>query len=137
SNDLRHQSELTLFEILRARTRKDFKAAFAGTDTVEGTTVDQVAVSFDGLNLRLGIDPASGRVSSLAYQGRGAKGLWGEIVRTYSDYRTIDGITIPFKTKGMFNGQPDPDQSFSIESIAFNIKPDPAVFEKPKSEGAK
>ncbi len=53
-------------------------------------------------------------------------------MRTYSDFRTVDGLTQPFKTSGSFNGQPDPVQSYRIETLTLNAKIDPALFEKPK-----
>jgi hypothetical protein len=74
---------------------------------------------------------------SLAYRGRNhSNGEFGYVVKTFADYRNVDGLTLPFKTTGTFNGQPEPEQTYTLESISFNIKPDPATFGKPKSTGA-
>lgn len=136
-DDIRRQSELTALEIIRARHRPDFKAAYIGTEKRESGTTEQVEVSFDGLYLKLGIDAANGQIVSLAYRGRNrTNGELGDVVKTFADYRNVDGLTLPFKTTGTFNGQPEPEQTYTLESIAFNIKPDLAVFEKPKPTGA-
>jgi len=136
-DDMRRQSELTALEILRARTRPDFKVAFIESEKVKGATVEQLEVGFDGLYLKLGVDSANGHIVSLAYRGRNrSNGELGEIVKTFADFRNVDGLTLPFKTTGTFNGQPEPEQTYTIETIAFNIKPDPAAFEKPKPSGA-
>jgi YHS domain-containing protein len=123
------QNQLNPLDVLRARKHADFKAAFTGGDAA----VEQVAVMFDGISLRVGIEPSSGRIVSLAYRGRSrSTGEIGEITRTYSDFRTVDGFTYPFKVSGTFNGQPDPAQSYRIETLTLNAKIDPALFEKPK-----
>ena len=136
-DDIRRQSELTPLEILRARTRADFKVAYVGTEKIQNATVEQIEISYDGLNLKLGIDATNGQIVNLTYRGRNrSNGELGEIVKTFADFRNVDGLTLPFKTTGIFNGQPEPEQSYAIESIAFNIKPDLAAFEKPKPSGA-
>jgi YHS domain-containing protein len=136
-DDIRRQSELTVLEIVRARHRPDFKASYIGAEKRENGTTEQVEASFDGLYLKLGIDAASGQIVSLAYRGRNrSNGELGDVVKTFADYRNIEGLTLPFKTTGTFNGQSEPEQTYTLESIAFNIKPDPAAFEKPKPTGA-
>lgn len=134
--ELRKQARLTPLEILRARKTEGFKVAAVGTDAVDGGAVEQVAVLFDGLLVHLGIDIASGRVLSLAYNARhNQSGEFGDIKKLYSDFRAVDGLTVAFKTQGTFNGQPDPTQSYNLESVSFNIKVEPSLFEKPKPTG--
>jgi YHS domain-containing protein len=131
--DVMKQTRMTPLEVLRARKQANFKAAFIGSEKAGDTAVEQVAVMFDGIGLRLGIEPSSGHIVSLAYRGRNrSTGEIGEIKRTYSDFRAVDGLTQPFKTSGSFNGQPDLAQSYRIETLTLNAKIDPALFEKPK-----
>jgi YHS domain-containing protein len=120
-------------EMLRARHGADFKAIAAGAGKVGETMVEEVAVRFGGVYLRVGIDPATGRILSLAYRGRNRSGEVGEVVQTFSDFRVVSGLTLPFKASGTFNGAPDLDQSYTIESITINGQVDPALFEKPKT----
>jgi hypothetical protein len=92
-----------------------------------------VAVELDGTSYTLGIDPAAGQVLSLSYQRRGPEGTFGQFVQVFSDFRTVDGLTLPFKISATFNSQPWKDQSSTIEAITINGKVDPALFERPQT----
>lgn len=129
---VRKEFDRNVLSILRARRGDGFAAAATGTGTAGGTAVEQVAVSLDGVNIVLGIDPSTGRVLSLSYRGRGPGGAFGEVVQTFSDFRTVEGLTLPFKTNGAFNGEAEPSLSSSIESIVINGSVPPSLFEKPK-----
>ncbi|HEX5731647.1 MAG TPA: hypothetical protein VF131_02340 [Blastocatellia bacterium] len=122
--------------ILKNRKQASFKAFSTGPDKIGDTVVEQVAVETNGLKIRLGIDPATGRVLSLSYKGRGPGGTVGQITRTYSDFRTVDGFLLPFKIVGTFNGETDSQVSTTIEMITVNGQIAPAAFEKPKTAGA-
>jgi hypothetical protein len=122
--------------ILKNRKQASFKAFAAGPDKIGDTVVEQVAVETGGLKVKLGIDPATGRVLSLSFKGRGPEGAVGQITRTYSDFRTVDGLQLPFKIAGAFNGEPYPEAATTIESITVNGQIAPAAFEKPKTGGA-
>jgi YHS domain-containing protein len=123
--------KLKLLSILRARNNAGFKAIAVEPKALGATTLEQL-VEFDGLTLNLGVEPASGRIVRFAYRGRGPNYDFGEIVQTFSDFRKVEGVTLPFKISGTFNGQPEPTQSWVIESIKINEKFDPAMFERPK-----
>jgi hypothetical protein len=99
--------------------------------------VEQVAVELDGIKMMLGIEPSSGRILSLSYHERGPGGAFGDIVKTLSDFRAVEGLTLTFKTTTTFNGEPSPDLSAAVESIIINGKVDPAIFEKPKATGGR
>ena len=124
--------KLKFLSILRARSNTGFKAVAVEPKALGATTLEQLVVEFDGLTLTLGVEPASGRLVRLAYRGRGPNYDFGEIVQTYSDFRTVGGVTLPFKISGTFNGQPEPTQSWVVESIKINEKFEPAMFERPK-----
>ncbi len=120
------------FSILRARKGASFNPAATGSGKVGETVIEQVAVEIDGTSYTLGIDPATGRILSLAYQRRGPGGIFGQFIQVFSDFRTVDGLTLPFKVTATFNDQPWKEQSPTVESITINGKIDPALFEKPK-----
>lgn len=131
-SDMEKRLRRTPLEVLRARKQSDFKVAFTGIAKVGEATVEQVEVAFSGVRLRLGVDAATGRILSLAYRARHqGTGEVGEMVQTFSDYRTVDGLTLPFKVSGTFNGEADPEQAYAAESISINAKVDPSLFEKP------
>jgi hypothetical protein len=121
-----------LLVLFRARTRSDFKASAAGNDKVGETPVERLEVELPGFTTVLGIDPATGRVLSQTYHGRGPGGVLGEIAINYSDFRTVEGLSLPFKMNATFDGQPFPALSATIEAITINGQIDPATFKKPK-----
>ena len=53
----------------------------------------------------------------------------------YSDYRAVEGLQLPFTTRVTFNGQPDPSQSATIESISLNSPLDASLFAPKTPEG--
>ena len=118
--------------ILRARKGTGFKAASSGSSRVGETTVEQVGIEIEGTSYTLGIDPATGRILSLSYRRRGPAGDFGQLTKVFSDFRAVDGVTLPFKVTATFDTQPWKEQSAAIESITINGKVDPALFEKPK-----
>ena len=122
--------------ILKNRKEANFKAFAVGTDKVGDTAVEQVAVESGGHKVKLGVNPATGRVLSLSYKGRGPGGAIGQITRTYSDFRTVDGLLLPFKIAGTFNGESSSQTFVTIETITVNGQIAPAAFEKPKTNGA-
>ena len=94
--------------------------------------VEKVMVELQEARYTLGIDPATGRILSLSYNRRGRQGTFGEFIQTFSDFRAVDGLTLPFKVDATFDGQPWKNQSSTVETIVINGAIDPALFEKPK-----
>ena len=120
-----------LLVLLRARTRSDFKASVVSNGALTQSSLEGVDVELPGFNALIGIDPATGRVLSQIYRGRGPGGVLGEIAINYSDFRSVEGLSLPFKVTATFDGQPYPALSATIEEIAINRQIDPASFKKP------
>jgi len=120
NKDLNHE----LLVLLRARTRSDFKAWATGEKAVD--------VELPGFTTTLEIDPGTGCVVSQSYRGRGPGGVVGQIVINYSDFRTVEGLSLPFKTTATFDGQPFPALSATIETLKINGQIDPSSFKKPQ-----
>ncbi|HMV84806.1 MAG TPA: hypothetical protein PLD20_17705 [Blastocatellia bacterium] len=117
--------------ILRARV--GLKATYLGAGKVGETAVEQVAVELAGAPVVLGFETATGRLLSLSYQRHGPpQGAYGEFVQIFSDFRTVAGVTLPFKITAMFNGQLWKDQSSVIETLTLNGELDAKLFEKPQ-----
>ena len=114
--------------LLRARNRSDFKAWALGNSD---QSMERVEVEVAGFNTTLGIDPATGRVLSQTYRGRGPGGVVGETIISYSDFRTVEGLSLPFKITATFDGQPYPALSATVEAATVNGQVDPASFKKP------
>ena len=120
--------------LLRARQSAGFKAIALGAGKAGETAIEQVAIESDNGNYVLGIDPTTGRILSLARQQRGPDGSFGQLVQLFADFRTIEGLTLPFKITATFDGQPWQEQSATIGTVTINGAIDPKLFEKPKVE---
>jgi YHS domain-containing protein len=121
-------------EILRGRKQSDFKAYSVGQGKADDAAVELVAVEFGGIRGRIGIEASTGRILSFTYHGHStSNGEVGEIAELYSDFRTIEGLTLPFKITGTFNGEKVAETSFTVDEIQINSKLDTTIFEKPKS----
>lgn len=127
--DLEQQLQRKPLFLLRARA--GLKASYSGTGKVGDTPVELVTVELAGMPATLSLDSASGRLLRLSYQRRGPQGEYGEFAQTYSDFRTVDGVTLPFKLSATFAEKPWKDQSFTVESLTFNKAIDAKLFEKP------
>lgn len=125
-NQLNHE----LVVLLRARTRSEFKVAANGK-TEAG--VEYVDVELPGFNTALGVDRATGRVVSQTWHGRGPGGSLGWIAINYSDFRTVDGLSLPFRMAATFDGQPFAALSATVDGITLNGQIDVSSFKKPKS----
>ena len=74
------------------------------------------------------VDPQSGRILREDYKGLGQSGPFhGET--DLSDWRAVDGITLPFLHKNKQNGQETSTSEF--KQVQFNPPIDPKLFEKP------
>jgi YHS domain-containing protein len=130
-----------LLSVLRSMNRRDFAATSPLPEDLvesgkwpehpsdEAMGYERTAVYFDGTVRVLAIDPASGRVVRLAYEGRGPGGALGRIEKTYSLYESIDGTTLPVSWTATFEGKPDP--SLSCGRVSISTSPDPSAFARP------
>jgi YHS domain-containing protein len=121
-----------LIPLLRARNDAKAAAAALGRATVGGVEVEQVRLKSRGNDVTLGIDPASGRVLTIAFRDRRPSGEVGETVLVLSDYRTVSGLSVPFAVKALFDGKPYSGQTITVQSVEVNTPIDPALFEAPK-----
>ena len=118
-----------LVPLLRQRQDPATRVAALPAATVAGVHVDRVRVVRGGLDLTLNIDPASSRVHSTSFVDRNEQGEVGEIVILYDNFRTVDGVTVPFIENALFNGGPNPALSRTLETAALNVKLDPKLFD--------
>ena len=118
-----------LVALLRSRRDKGFVAAALGRGLIEGIDVERVRVQHGDVDVVLGLDPATARPRVLSYTDRNDSGEFGRYAALYDDYRTTDGLTLPFAVRTSFNGQPDPAQSWTVASVQVNGPVDAALFE--------
>ncbi len=114
--------------VLRARREPGVAVAALAPATVEGVNVERIRVQRGGLDVTLNLDPATGRVHSTTFVDRNQDGVFGEYTLIYADFRPVDGLTLPFEERALFNGVPDTAMSRKLQSIAINGQLDPALF---------
>ena len=117
--------------MLRARSAVNLHPVFVGTTDKGEAKIDQVEVEVDGSVYTLGLDSATSRILSVSYVRRGPQGKYGKYLLDFSDYRSVKGFDVPFKIAASFDGQPWPEQSATIRSIAIDEPVSPAQFEAP------
>ncbi len=106
----------------------DFKVQHVGSETLDGLPVEVLLVTRGDDQTRLFVDQGTGRILRQAYQGQSVQGP-GEFVISYSDFRSVSGATLPFRTQTTFNGEPQ--ETRVVEEITLNPSLDPSLFEKP------
>ena len=116
--------------LLRHRGAESWKAVATGPGEVDGTSVEMVHVELEGDANTLGIDPATGRILSIAYRGTNFMGAPGDLHQTFSDFREVDGLVQPFAWVTTFNGEPM--MTGVVESTEFDGEIEDSEFEMPE-----
>jgi YHS domain-containing protein len=124
-----------LLPLLRARTEEKLDVAALGPTTVPGASLERVRVIRGGLDVTLNIDSSTGRVHSTSLVDRNDRGEVGAILVAYDDFRTVDGVTLPFAENATFNGAPSPALSRRLETLELNPALDLALFAAPGGAG--
>jgi hypothetical protein len=118
--------------LLSLRGESDFQAVATGMVQVNGTDVENVEVSVQGEVMTLGIDPKTGQCLQMSYRGSAPMtGQPGQIVRTFSDFREVDGLVVPFVMSATFEGKPS--TSSTIDSFRVNAPVDETAFAMPQA----
>ena len=105
------------------------------TAQFDGVKVEEVRVISGAIDITLALDASgNGRIRAATFSDRNNEGEYGNLTIAYSDFRTIEGLQLPFTIRATFNGQPYGPQSITIDSIAINAPIDPSLF-APKSQG--
>jgi hypothetical protein len=108
-----------------------FSFAATGKEKVGDIEASIVDVSGNGTAMRWYVDPESGRVLRETYSAVGSSGPFkGET--DLDDWKTSDGLTLPYSHKNKQDGQDSSTVQFS--AIETNPTVDPKLFEKPASE---
>ena len=89
----------------------------------------------DGVLLDAALDPATGRLTRLAYVGRNGDGEAGRIELAYSDFRAVGGLLLPHKLDGTFRGERAEALSAVIDSYELNPADLEARFAVPPQLG--
>jgi|tagenome__1003787_1003787.scaffolds.fasta_scaffold20983460_2 zinc protease len=132
-NEMMAQMHHDLVYVAQHAEDPAFTFTAAGTEKVG--TVDAAILDIGGAIpwLRWYVDPSTGRILREKYKGMGQGGPFdGE--SELSDWRTADGITLPYKHQNKQNGEQTSTAEF--KKIELNPQIDPKMFEKPADAAA-
>lgn len=115
--------------VLQRRKGPGFAAVHEGSETVEGTAADLLAVTVDGETVRWAVDPASGRILKAAYKGFGPGGVPGDRASFYADFREAGGLVLPYRARLTFDG--GPMGSVEVQEIVVNPPVEETAFARP------
>jgi zinc protease len=99
-----------------------------GMEKVGDVQAAVLEIQGGGQQWRWYVDPQNGHVLREQSEGIGPNGPATRIV-DFSDWKAVDGITLPFHEELSINGQPT--ATMVVSSYEFNPSVDPKIFEKP------
>ncbi len=108
----------------------NYTFATAGTEKIGEVEARVLEVNADGAAVRWYVDEQSGRIVRAASPAGGPEP--GERVTDYSDWKTVDGVTLPFRRARTRGGEKE--ATIEIHEIEFNPAVDPKLFEKPERQ---
>ena len=106
----------------------EFSFTANGTEKSGDTNTTIVDVSGPGVEMRWFVDPQTGKIVRETFEAMGPMGL-AKTETSFSDWRPVDGLNIPFHRSNNQNGQPASTVQFT--TIQVNPPVDPKIFEKP------
>ncbi len=106
-----------------------FVAIARGKETLDGVVVDLVDVALDGATSLWYIESNTGRILEVAYQAQRTKN--GLNVVKYSDFRQVDGLTLPFASTESFNGKVVNDPVKTVDGYVINADIKKERFSQP------
>lgn len=97
-----------------------------GHETIDGRAYDHLKITDkDGQAQEVYLDGATGLEARLV-----TKSAAGTFEQDLSDYRAVDGVTVPFSIRTLVNGV---EQSrIAVQSVAFNVDIDAGMFAVPR-----
>ncbi len=113
-----------------AQHRNDPKYVFVagGTEKIGEVETRILDLDADGARARWFVDPQSGHVLRTVFERNTPSGPV-QTIQDYSDWRTVNGVTLPYKRKITEGGKEG--GSAEIKDLVLNPAIDPKAFEKP------
>jgi zinc protease len=124
---MRNESRADIIAILKNVDNPKYTFTTAGTDKAGTVDAQVLTIDADGTPVKWLVDPSSGKILR-----RVAQTPHGESITEYTDWKTVDGITIPSAFTNTTAGQ----QSGTGKLTTLEINPtvDPKIFEKPATK---
>ena len=127
---IRQNAARNVLGLLKARNDPEMVATMLTAGELEGTPLERLQVEVAGQVTVVGIDPETGRIRQIAYQGTGPAGAPGETVQVFSDWRQVGDLEYPFAIVGSFEGEEM--QRVTLEEVEVDGDVDESLFERPE-----
>ena len=131
--DLLKSMQRTVWYIAQHLNDPKYVFAANGVEQVGTLHASVLDIQTDLQKLRWYVDPKSGRILRAQFEATTQGGPATRLV-DYSDWKTVDGIMIPFHEEATDNGEPS--GSVKITSFEFNPQVDATLFDHPAGESA-
>jgi hypothetical protein len=128
-DELLRQLTRTAFFLVQKADDPKFKLALGGEEKVGDVTTRALDVSYGDVAVRWFVDPATGRILRSSHDSVSPGGKSVHIVSDFSDFKTSDGLTLPYKI--LVKTEASPDQTVALEEIKINPGADPKLFVRP------
>ncbi len=124
------RADLKTDPVYVAQHKDDPKFTFvaAGSEKIGDVEAKILEVNADGAAVKWYVDPQSGRILRTSARRSGPQGP-GEVVTDLANFKTIDGMPIPFSITRSRNGEKE--STIEVKNIEFNPAVDPKIFDKP------
>jgi len=124
---MRNESRADVISILKNIDNPKYIFTVAGTEKVGAIDAQVLTIDADGTAVKWLIDPTSGKILR-----RIAQSPRGESITDYTDWKTVDGITIPAAFTTTTGGQQA--ATGKLTTLEINPTVDPKIFEKPAAK---
>jgi len=108
--------------------------SLGATEKVGNAEAQLVQVNGNGISVQWALDAQTARLLQVSFQEAGPRGPVHRVI-AYSDWRPVDGLTVPFQRTVTEDGQPSATEQ--IQSYEFNPVVDAQLFEKPADAPSK
>jgi zinc protease len=102
--------------------------SLGGAEKVGNTDAQVVNISGSGIAVKWALDSQNARLLQVSYQDVGQRGPVERVI-SYSDWRQVDELTVPFKRVITENGEPSATEQ--IETYQLNPVVDAKLFRRP------
>lgn len=112
---LRRSLKLTILQVAQHAHDPQYSFTLAGKESLNGIETAVLEVAADGDKVRWNVDPATGRVLRASRTVPRPDGTTAQQVHEFSDWRTVNGITVAFKSTT--DGKAEEYRTFEINPV--------------------
>jgi hypothetical protein len=128
-DELLRQITRTAFFLVQKADDPKFHLSLDGEEKVGDATTRALDLSYGDVSVRWFVDPATGRILRSAHDSTSPAGKTVHVVSDFSDFKTVDGVTLPYRI--LVKTESEPDQTVVLEEVKLNPGVDPNLFTRP------